>query len=156
MTARDLHSNIKVVQHLIAIVGNNDTEGTPAAGIDTTGFDALEFIVSLGDSGDTLSGSLKVDMKIEHSDTDSGYAAVTSADDVIVGSNPRVAAPDSNGIFATVDAPAEDQTLFRIGYRGSKKFVRVWLDFTGTHTNGIPCSVIAILAKPALRPTLDA
>lgn len=155
---RDLHSNIKVVNHLPAIVVNNDTEGKPAAGVDVKGFDACEFIINAGISGDTLSGSVYYTLKLQHSDTDvdGDFVAVTSTDDIIVGSCPRVTTIDSNGIFATVDDAAEDPFHFRIGYRGSKRYARVIIDTTGTHTNGFPASIVAVLGYPSLLPALDA
>lgn len=152
----DLHSNIKVVQNIVPIVLNNDTEGTPASGVDTKGFDACEFIVSVGASADTLSGSVYLELKLQHSDDNSAWSAVSSVDDIIVGSCPRVTTVDSNGTFALIDAAAEDEFHFRIGYRGIKRYVRVFIDTTGTHTNGTPVSSIAVLSSASLVPTLDA
>lgn len=152
---RDLHSNIKVVQLLAPIVVNNDTEGTPANGLDTKGFGAAELVALLGVSGDTLSGSVKIDVKLQESDDDSTYTAV-AADDALVGSDGVAAAPDANGIIATIDAAAEDETKIRVGYIGGKRYVRLILDTTGTHTNGTPAAILGILGHPSLAPTSDA
>jgi hypothetical protein len=153
---RDLHSNIKVTTHLVPLVLNNDAEGTPATGIDTKGFDSLEFVVVLGDSGDTLSGSVLLDLRLQHSDDNTNWVDVSSVDDVLIGSNPRTTTISGTGVFATIDAPAEDQTHFRIGYRGTRRYARILIDTTGTHTNGTPATVIAIQSSAALAPTLDA
>lgn len=160
MSLRDLHSNMKVHVLLPPIVVNNDTEGKPAdgAGLNVLGFDSAELVAVCGISADTLSGAVKYDVILQHADTDvdGSYAAVTSANDVIVGSNPRVTAPNGSGIIATVDDPAEDPFHFRIGYRGPKPFCRLILDTTGTHTNGFPATIIGLLGHPSRAPTLDA
>ncbi len=146
MTARDLHSNIKTVQLIDPIVGNNTAEGTPAAGLDTRGFDSAELIGLFGDSGDTLSGAVKIDVILEDSDDDAAYAAVTDPNVALVGSDPIAAAPDSSGIVATIDAPAEDSRKIRVGYVGSKRYARLRYVFTGTHTNGIPIAQLGLLS----------
>ncbi|RIK91762.1 MAG: hypothetical protein DCC73_14975 [Proteobacteria bacterium] len=152
---KDLHSTLKLVNTLLPIVGNNDTEGTPVASADRQGFNSVEHVVIFGTSGDTLSGSLKVDLKLQHSDDDSNWSPVTSADDVLIGSDSGVSAPDANGIFRTVDAAGEDAKSYRIGYRGPKRYSRVLADFTGTHTNGVPIVMLALLGHPERSPTQD-
>jgi len=149
----------KHVVLIAPIVVNNDTEGKPANGLDTRGFGYVELIANCGISGDTLSGSVKYDIKLEESDTDvdGDFVAITSADRVVTGLCPaRVTAPDANGIIATVDAAAEDPAHFRIGVIPSKRYVRLWLDTTGTHTNGFPATVYADGFMPTIAPAVDA
>jgi hypothetical protein len=155
MSNRDLHNNIKVVQLIDPIVGNNDSEGTPANGLDTRGFDSAELVAAFGVSGDTLSGSVKVDIVLQDSDDDAAYSAVTDANDVLVAADSGVSAPDANGIIASVDAAAKDEIKYRIGYRGTKRYCRLFLDFTGTHTNGVPIAEWGILGHPHERPSTD-
>ncbi len=155
MSFRDLHNNIKVVQLIDPIVGNNDSEGTPANGLDTRGFDSAELIALIGQSGDTLSGSVKIDVKLEESDDDTTYTAVTDANDVLLAADGVAATPDANGIVATIDAAAEDETKVRVGYVGTKRYARLIFDFTGTHTNGIPLALLGILGHPHERPVTD-
>lgn len=149
----------KMAVLIAPIVVNNDTEGKPAAGFDTSNFGYVELTAICGISGDTLSGSVKYDIKLEESDTDSdgAYAAITEASRVVTGLTPaRTTAPDANGIIATVDDAAEDPFHFRIGVIPKKKFVRLWLDTTGTHTNGFPACVIAQGYLPKVAPAVDA
>jgi len=152
---RDLHNNIQVVPLIDPIVGNNDTEGTPANGLDTQGFDSAELIALLGQSGDTLSGAVKVDVVIEDSDDDTTYDPVTNADYVLVAADGVTAAPDGTGLIATIDDPAEDETKIRIGYVGPRRYVQLRFDFTGTHTNGIPIALLGILGHAHERPVSD-
>jgi hypothetical protein len=129
---RDLHNNIKTVASILSVVGNNDTEGTGAA-VDLAGFESAELIFNVGQSGDTLSGSVYIELYLQESaDGSTGWAAPAAAD--ILG---------TNGVL--IDAAAEDEVVVKIGYQGSKRYIRAFVDFTGTHTNGIPISATAIL-----------
>ena len=154
---KDQHSHIKVVQLIKPIVVNNDSEGTPASGVDLQGYSSCDLVALLGVSGDTLAASPEVSIKVvvEDSDDNSTWAAVTDADAVLVGSNAAAAAPDGNGVVCTVDAASEDEVVVRVGYRGTKRYARLRLDMTGTHTNGTPAAVFAILGSPHIGPTSD-
>jgi len=153
---KDLHNNIKAVSLIDPIVANNDTEGTPASGLDTRGFQSAELIATLGAAADTLaSGSLYWDIVLEESDDDSTWTAVTSANDVLVAANSNVAAPDANGIIATVSAAADDNKVYRVGYTGSKRYCRIKFDATGTHTNGTVLALMGILSHALGLPATD-
>lgn len=154
MPSKDLHHNIRVEQLLKPATVT--TDATPANGLDTFGFESAELVALIGQSGDTLSGSVKLDVVLEDSDDDSTYAAVTNADYVLVDADGVTAEPDSSGIIATVDAAAEDETKVRIGYRGPKRYCRLKFDLTGTHSNGIPVAELGILGHPRHGPCSDA
>ena len=149
----------KHVVLIAPIVVNNDTEGKPAAGLDTRGFGYVELTASCGISADTLSGSVKYEIKLEESDTDvdGNYVAITDAARVVTGLCPaRVVAPAAAGVIATVDDAAEDPAHFRIGVIPSKRYVRLWLDTTGTHTNGFPATIYGDCFMPTISPAVDA
>lgn len=149
----------KMAVLLPPIVVNNDTEGKPANGFDTRGFGYVELTALCGISGDTLSGSVFYQVKLEESDTDvdGNYVAITDAARVVTGLTPaRTTAPAAGGVIATVDDPAEDPAHFRIGVHPSKRYVRLWLDTTGTHTNGFPAAIIASGYLPQVAPAVDA
>lgn len=136
---RDLHNKITVAEALETIVVNNDTEGLGSV-VDLAGANAAEMIVAVGQSGDTLSGSLKLDLILLHGAlADGSDAAAVAAADVL-------GSWATGGIFATVDADGEDGAVYRVGYRGSKRYIQLKIDVTGTHTNGTPCGAVAVLA----------
>lgn len=143
---RDLYSNLSVVNMLSAIVGNNDTEGEPATSIDTKGYESAVAVAAIGVSGDTLSGSVKIDVVAEESDDDTTFTPITDADQV------QGATPDSNGIVATIDDAAEDDVVVKVGYLGFKRYFRLRLDFTGTHTNGTPIAMLGLRGHPHVAP----
>jgi len=142
---KDLANSISIVQSIAPVVGTSDTNGT---GVNLQFFESAVAVVDTGVEGDTLSGSVKIDFKLEHSDDDSSYSAVTSQSHVTDGT------VDSNGIFLTLDANAETPQLTSIGYVGGKQYLRVVADFTGSHSNGTPISATVVKGSP--RHNVDA
>ena len=143
MAMKDLANNLSVLQLVDPVVVTADTNSTA---IDTQFDNGAMLVVNVGESGDTLSGSVKFDYVLEDSTDNSTFSAVTTASYVTYGS------VDSSGIFATIDAAAEDDAVHVIGYVGPNRYVRVKIDATGTHTNGTPHSVSGVVSpihKPA-------
>ena len=66
----DLANNLIAVQSLAPAVRTADANGT---GVDLQGFEGAMCIFDIGAEGDTLSGSVKIDVKLEHSADDSSY-----------------------------------------------------------------------------------
>lgn len=124
---KDLVSNIAVSQSLTPATRTADANGT---GVDLAGCESATVLFEFGDSGDTLSGSVYVVGVVQESTDDSTYTDVADAD--LIGTEP------------TVDAPAEDTQIYAVGYRGTCRYIRAKLDFTGTHMNGIPCATSVI------------
>jgi len=142
---KDLANNLIAVQSLAPAVRTADANGT---GADLQGFEGAFILFDIGAEGDTLSGSVKIDVKLEESDDNSSFSAVTSSSAVTDGS------VDSNGIWATFDANAEAPAVVSIGYVGGKRYIRVVADFTGTHSTGTPVSALIVKGHP--RHNVDA
>jgi len=142
MANKDLANNLLMTQ----VLDPATTSATVnTAGLDMKGATGGMINVLIGESGDTLSSTVKWDLILQDSDDDSSYSAVTSNTDV------SFADVDSNGIFATIDAAAEDDASYAIGYNGAKRYVRVACTKTGTHTNGTPIGAVGI-TMPIHRP----
>jgi hypothetical protein len=91
--------------------------------IDTQGAEALAIAVLVGDIADTLSGSVHIDLKIEHAEDDgtgapAGYTAC--ADEDVLNFSGL-----SSGKFLSIDAAGKEQKRHVIGYCGGKRFVKV-------------------------------
>lgn len=128
-----LYDSVSVAVDVASIVLNNDTEGT-GAGVDLAGYETALAIVNVGISGDTLSGSVYHTIKLQESDDN-----VTFTD---------VAAADMEGTQSTViDDAAEDPAVVVFGYKGSKRYIRVLDDVTGTHTNGTPYGSVIVRSR---------
>lgn len=146
----DLHHNILVESVLKTQTVSGAAGEVAVTKIDRQGFESLEFIAAIGESGDTLSGALKLEFILKEGDQADGSDLAPATDQTLV----LGAIPDSNGIVITVDADGEDGTIYSVGYVGEKRFVALVPKKTGTHTNGTPLAVLAVKSGAHKRPTL--
>jgi hypothetical protein len=140
---KDLISNIELNKMLKAATRTGDAN---SSSVDNQGARALVLEASIGTSGDTLSGSVKIELEVEHSDDNSSWSDCANSDlsSYVTGTN--------TGTFAVIDAPGEDDQIYKTAYKGSKRYVRVVANFTGTHTNGTPLAVTGIAGKLETMP----
>ena len=130
----DLHHKIAALIALASAAIATDTT-TDGIIIDTAGYTALSFLLT---SGTVTDGAYVVSM--QHGD-DSG---LSDAADV-----------PAAGILGDADfALADDDEVKRIGYIGSKRYVRLKIVSTATTTGGI-FSAAAVLAGAAHQPVAD-
>lgn len=115
---------------------SSDVNGS---GIDRQGFNSVFFVVNIGANGGTLDGSNNLDLVLQDSDDDSTYTDVT--DTGLAGG----ATIDSAGVFATIDAGGEAAQVYKVAYTGSKQYVRLQADVTGTIS--LPVSGVALLGS---------
>lgn len=134
-------SAYKIISTIAAqTLTSSDVNG---AGIDLQGFGSAFISVNVGANGGTLNGSNKLDLKLEHSDDDSTYTAVTDLGEA------GGYTVDNSGIFATIDAGGEAAMTYKTAYTGIKRYIRVVADVTGTIS--LPVSVVALLGD-GLKP----
>ncbi len=145
---RESHNTFKRTS---ALVASNKTADANGVSLDTKGYESVELAVNVGVSGDTLSGSLYIELEVEHADDNGSGSPGTFTDvadvdltNVVVGTNP--------GTFAKIDDPAEDDAVYSVGYIGQKQWIRVVANITGTHTNGTPSAGVAILGHARHNP----
>lgn len=156
MANREFHSCIKAVQHL-SNQAYTSTQ-TPTNGVDLQGFDSAEFEIHIG-TLTNVGGSPTESwtFKLQESDSQSsGFSDVTDSSKVVVGSaqSPLTTPDSSSGVFLTVDAADEDDAIYRIGYRGDKRYVRVVS--TANNTPGsTPLGIVARLGHPGQEPVQD-
>jgi hypothetical protein len=144
---QDLTHNIKVENSIINAVKTAAANGT---GIDLKGFEEATAIVDVGAEGDTLSSSVYFEISLEHSDDDSTYTDVTQSEIL----NGTIAA---GGIWLKLDGttdgdPGTTGAQFQIGYNGGKRYIRLVLAKTGTHSNGTPISGVIVKSRPRVAP----
>lgn len=139
---RDLANNVKAVQSITPVTATNSGDG---AGVDLKGFESATIVVSTGIEGDTLSNTKKIDFKLQESDDDTTYTAVSSG---IID-----ASANADGIFLTLASNASTPQITVVGYVGGKRYVRVVGTLTGTHTNGTPISATVVKGHPIHAPT---
>lgn len=132
---KDLNSQIAVV-HLLDPQTINDTD-TVSKILDLAGFDGALISVSVG-SCTGIDSDSKLLPVLQESATTTGTDFTT------------VDPTNVHGAFTTMDASTEDQVTQVVGYSGTKRYIRVNLDFT-TGSGGItaaPVSVVGILGFP--------
>lgn len=134
---RDLYRNILVTQHLNPATATTTKTSTT---VDLQGYDSANVLISLGQSGDTLSGSLYWTLKLTHSDDDSSYSDVALAE------------LTNSAATVVVDSSAKDRTVYGFGYVGGKRYLRAVATNTGTHTNGTPMAMVALRGTASYRP----
>ena len=140
---RDLKNNIGVVQSLAPAARSSDADGT---GVDLQGFESATIVIDMGAEGITLASTNKIEIELEHSDDNSTFTDVTSSADVIG------ATPDSNGVIATFDDPAEAPAIASVGYIGGKRYIRAVANFSGTHGTATPLAVSVIKGHARSNP----
>ena len=143
---KDLHSNIKPVSILHAVV----VSATGNSGdIDLAGFNSAEFLIDAGvDAGTGLGASHNLVFTLTHADDNGSgvagtYANVATAD--VLGVTPET------GVVLTIDSTDEDNTLYRFGYVGGKRFIK--LTWTETGAVSMPMSITVVKGAPLDGPT---
>lgn len=130
---KDLISKVSVVLGLKAQVLTADAQGAAFDCQDDLG---MMIVANVGLSADTLSGSVKIELAVEESDDASIWTAVADAD-----LTAAVAGGAQTGTFAVIDAAAEDEATYKVGYKGYKRYARAIVNLVGTHTNGTPVAI---------------
>lgn len=140
-----LYSNNEFTSLLVPAVRNADVN---SSSLDLRGYEDAVIQFHLGDSADTLSGTNKIELEIEESDDNSNWTDVANADltNYVTATNP--------GTVALIDAPTEDQAVFTVGYKGTKRYIRGVVNYSGTHSTGIPVAITGI--RKALHQPVNA
>ena len=147
---RDLHHNLTFEQLLKAAAVSSETT---SAAFDTVGFAGVDMTIIVGAMSNT-GGSEKWEFHLEHSDQAAAdFEAVTEPSDVVAGNSAAIVGkPDTTtGVFLTVDDAAEDDAVYRIGYVGPKRYVRV-VATPSNSPGSTPMAVVAV-TDPLLKPT---
>ena len=145
---KDLSNSISPAVSLAAAVRTAAANGT---GVDLQGYESATVLVDVGAEGDTLSSSVFFEVSLEESDDNATFTDVEQAGIV----DGTIA---SGGIFLKLDGttggdPDTTGGIFRVGYVGGKRYIRVVLAKTGTHSNGTPLG--AMVVKGHARHTGD-
>jgi hypothetical protein len=132
---RDVHSSMLAAVAIGAAV--LDADNTPAA-IDLQGYNAAEILLDIGVGGITFSGTNKIEFKLTHSDDDQTYTAVTVAD--VLGLD----SVGDGGIIKSLTAAHAAAAVYRVGYIGNKRYLKLLADFSGTHGAGTPIAATVL------------
>jgi len=129
---KDLHNNI-TVRRAISPVDMVDDTAQVSEIIDLQGFESCEFLIatgSLADAGATFAALL------EEGDTANLADAAAVADKELLGT-------EALASFTQAD----DNSAFKLGYRGTKRYVRLTVTPTGNAAAAL-ISAVAVLGHP--------
>jgi len=144
---QDLSNNIGISNSIINAV---KTTGANGSTVDLQGFENATAVVTVGAEGDTLAANLYFTVALQHSDDDSAWSNTTQTDIV----NGTIAA---DGIFLKLDGttggnPDTTGGEWQVGYVGGKRYVRLVLAKSGTHSTGTAMSGVIIKSTPRNAP----
>jgi len=122
---KDLHNNIEIPSTAVLAPVTVSTTQT-LTDIDLAGANSCEIEIAVGaDAGTGLSSSHKIVFVLSDSDDGTTYTAVEDAD--------MLGVEDiSSGTILTIDATDEDNTTYRFGYVGGKRYLQLVGTVTGT------------------------
>ena len=139
---KDLHSRISAA----VLIGSATlaADNTPAA-VDLRGYESAEILLALGIGGITFSGTNKIEFVLTHSDDDVTYTNVADADMLGVSGI-------SSGIIKSLTAAHAAAAVYRYGYKGGKRYLKLLADFSGTHGTGTPIAATLIKSDGSNNP----
>ena len=140
MANREIFNSIKIENVVEAQVLTADPTATV---VDMSDASSVDFLINMGASGDTLSGSVYWTISLQDSPDNSTFTAVTDAGSLLIAIDGTI---QTDATSIVVNDPAEDSKNFEISYKvpGSKRYLKLIIAKTGTHTNGTPMSASAI------------
>lgn len=135
---KDLYNNIEVASVLDPIAVTATATYTD---IDLQGFNSACLLIHTGlDAGTGLGASHKFVYTLYDSEDGTTYALVETPDmlDLTV----------TDGVVLTIDATTEDNTLYKLGYVGGKRYLQLVGTVTGTVT--MPIGIIVVKGHPEI------
>lgn len=147
MSSREIFNTTKLENCIKSQVITTSTNGTSVNMADA---DSVTFAFNIGASGDTLSGSLYLTLKLQDSADNSTFADVTDSDSLLI----AIAGTKQSGSTVVIDSSSEDEKVIEIAYKipANKQYIRPVIALTGSHSNGTPASVTAIKGNLKLSP----
>lgn len=123
---KDLYSNVKAVPAIVPAVKTAAGDGST---VDVQGFGSLLFVINTG----AIAGDGDFGAKVQDSANGSDWADAAAVD-----------------VQGTIPATLAATSAYRVGYTGSKRYVRLALTKEGG--TSIALGAVAILGHPAVAP----
>ena len=142
MNRKDFHVSTALAVVIGAAVLAATTAGTA---IDLRGYNACEFALAIGIGGIVFTGVNKIEFVMTHSDDNATFTNVADTDLLGVTTT-------ANGIIKSLVAAHAAANVYRFGYIGGKRYVKITPTFSGAHGTGTPIAITAILAGAHLQP----
>lgn len=142
---RDMHSGMSAA--VLIGAATLAADNTPPA-VDLLGYQGAEILLAIGVGGITFSGTNKVEFVLTHSDDDSTYTNVTAAELLGIDSV-------TDGIIKALTSAHASAGVYRFGYIGGKRYLKLLADFSGTHGTGTPIAATVLKGHGDVQPEDD-
>ena len=120
---------------------------------DLAGFEACTVKVHVGTFGDAQSATIYIEAELQDSDDDSSYAAVADVNlDFPSAFSARTGHATGTFLQTKTTAAHDLAGLYEVGYHGAKRYLKVNLRLTGSHSTGTPVSASFVKTSPILAP----
>jgi len=143
MAKRDSYNDLKLVSALAPQTINTNTT-TDSAAIDLAGYESVLIMFASGTIGGATADNVLTPYITECATSDGSFTAVADADLIGASTTGQEAAAAFNGTM--------DNTVTKIGYKGTKRYIKVSIVSTSTTTAGGLISANAILGAGHLLP----
>src|SRR5689334_23331810 len=119
-------------------------DNTPVA-VDLLGFGSAVIVLSVGAGGITFTGTNKIEFVLTHSDDNVTYTNVTDAD-------VQGVTVVSGGVVRSLTTAKAAADVTKIGYVGTKRYLKLQAVFTGTHGTGTGIAATVVRGRAAQEP----
>ncbi|WP_296435592.1 MULTISPECIES: hypothetical protein [unclassified Rhizobium] len=113
--------------------------------IDLYGFNQAMIAIQVATGGITFTATNKIEFVLTHSDDGVTFDPVTDAD-------VQGVSGISGGIIQALKAAHPDPKVYKVGYVGNRRYLKLLADFSGTHGTGTGLSATVIKGQAAQRP----
>ena len=141
MPSKDLHNTINPVPLIVPIAARTDNTAIVSAIIDTLGYESCELVLVTGTNTDT---DVTFTVLVEDGDAANLSDNAAVADTQLIGT-------EAEAGFAFGD----DDECRKIGYMGSKRYVRMTVTPVGNNSGNIFLSGVAILGNGRHQPSAN-
>ncbi|EFO32612.1 conserved hypothetical protein [Roseibium sp. TrichSKD4] len=140
---KDIHSELT---RKVAIGAAVHSASLVGAIVDLQDHNAAEILVDIGVGGIVFSDANKIELKLEHSQDGSEFNAVTDTD--VLG----IESVEEGGVIKAFSAEHAAAGVYRCGYKGGERYLRLSADFSGSHGAGTPFSASILLGHGYSQP----
>lgn len=137
---RDLMNHIQPKRGISPAAAGTDNTPFVSQIIDRQGFDSLTWLILIGANTDT---DATFAVLVEHGDLANLNDNAAVDDDELIGTE----------ALAGFTAADDDNKVRKIGYRGSKRYVRLTITPSGNNSGNIFLAAVALLGHPEIVPT---
>lgn len=124
------------------------TASFTSASFDMQNYNSVTLIANVGATGDTLSGTNRVELQVQESDDNVTFTAVADSDLARV-----VSGGQATGTFGMLNSAGSVNQIYKTAYIGNKRYVRVAGANFGTTSSGTFIDVLAEGGRPRYAPT---